>query len=450
MASTSSAVNLPASVVPTTEHKFFWGVTGVPLDPILGVQIAYNADLLPDAPTGPGSVFKLNLGVGTYRGADGKPFVLDVVRKVEKELAQGELTGHIDKDYLPVDGLKQFQTASAQLLLGEGYDSAKNRIVAMQTLSGTGALRLGASLLAKLMPRTIYLPTPSYRNHKSMFPNSGCTVAYYRYLKPSGVLDFEGMCEDLRLAPPGSVILLHMCAHNPSGIDPSQEQWRQLAEVIENCRHYTFFDCAYQGFASGDVDLDAYPPRYFLSRGMQFMAAHSYSKNMSLYAERVGALYVVCADAQIASHLLSHAKQIARAAYSNPPAHGARIAARVLTNPQYRAEWLLEVKGMVDRIDAVRRQLYEMLVAKGTPGDWSILLRQRGLFSLLPLSGEQVETLKNKWHIYMCFDGRTNLAGLSAISIGYFANALDEVVRQEKVNALRISGGLLTAVTSHH
>lgn len=401
------------------------------------MTLSFNAD-----PTS----FKLNLGVGTYRGNDGRPMVLNVVKKVEKELAEAELKCQLDKDYLPVDGLKQFTTASAQLLLGDGYESIKNKICVIQTLSGTGALRLGASLISKLMPRTVYLPIPSYRNHKTLFPHGGCSINYYRYLAKDGYLDFDGMCEDLRLAPPGSVILLHMCAHNPSGIDPTPEQWEKLAAVIQDCRHYPFFDCAYQGFASGDVAVDAFAPRYFLSRGMQFMAAHSYSKNMSLYSERVGCLYVHCANEKIASNLLAQAKLIVRGAYSNPPAHGARIAAAVLSNPKYREEWLLEVKGMVDRIVGVRKKLFDMLLNLETPGDWSILLRQKGLFSLLPLTEQQVDVLKTTYHIYMCFDGRTNLAGLGEHSVEYFARSLDAVVRASTdQSGLRISGGILTA-----
>eukprot|EP01105_Mastigella_eilhardi_P018806 TRINITY_DN4383_c0_g1_i1.p1 TRINITY_DN4383_c0_g1~~TRINITY_DN4383_c0_g1_i1.p1 ORF type:complete len:431 (-),score=93.65 TRINITY_DN4383_c0_g1_i1:43-1335(-) len=428
--------------------EFFHGVNAVPLDPILGIQILYNDDPLPDQPVD-GRPFKLNLGVGTYRGSDGKPMVLEVVKKVERELADSELHEKVNKDYLPVEGLAQFRTESAKLLLGEeGYESNKDRMMLIQTLSGTGALRMGASLITKFMPRTVYLPLPSYRNHKTIFTHGGDPIAYYRYLKPTGELDLQGMLEDLRVIPPGSVVLLHMCAHNPSGIDPNKEEWTKIADVIQECHHLAFFDCAYLGFASGDVCDDAFPPRLFLSRGMQFMAALSYSKNMSLYSERVGLLCAVTANETIAHNLLSQAKHIARGAYSNPPSHGARIAAAILTNPQYKAQWLAEVRTMVERIQKVRKCLYELLVEYHAPGDWSLVTKQRGLFSLLPITEEQVLRLRSEHHIYMCLDGRSNLAGLADDYVGHFAKALAAIVGTVQGGQLRISRGHFTIASS--
>lgn len=277
-------------------------VEQAPPDLVLGITEAFKSDPSPD---------KLNLGVGAYRTEELKPYVLSVVRKAEERM----LAANENKEYLAIEGLPAFRAATAELLLGSASPAlAAGRVATLQALSGTGSLAVGAQFLAQFMPgATVYISNPTWPNHKNIFALAGVKWETYRYFDPASVgLDFEGMLADIRAAPAGSVILLHGCAHNPTGIDPTKEQWAQIADAVEEKGHFAFFDVAYQGFATGSLDEDAYAPRYFESRGLEFMVAQSYSKNLGLYGERVGALNVVAADAATAGRVLSQLKRLAR------------------------------------------------------------------------------------------------------------------------------------------
>ncbi|GFR46635.1 hypothetical protein Agub_g8246 [Astrephomene gubernaculifera] len=401
----------------TWEH-----VAQAPPDPIIGVTDAWRADTDPR---------KLNLGVGAYRTEDGKPFVLQAVREAERQLSADPAE---NKEYLPISGLPEFCRLSRGLALGPtSVAIQEGRVATVQALSGTGALRVGAEFLSTHLPpahpRIVYLPNPTWGNHKTIFAKAGFQVREYRYFDPaSRGLDFAGMTADLASAPPGSVLLLHACAHNPTGVDPDAEQWGRLLELTREGRLLPFFDMAYQGFASGDVDADAAAVRRFAEAGLELVLAQSFAKNMGLYGERAGALSVVTRSKEVAARVESQLKLVIRPMYSNPPKHGAAIAARVMGDPGLCALWKEELRGMAERIKAMRAALYDALQQRGVAGDWSFVLRQIGMFSFTGLTRPQCEQLVSKWHIHLTLDGRISMAGLSAASAPYLAEAIADVV----------------------
>ncbi|KAI3891428.1 hypothetical protein MKX03_020710 [Papaver bracteatum] len=393
----------------------FEGVTMAPPDPILGVSEAFKADTDPK---------KLNLGVGAYRTEELQPKVLDVVKKAENlMLERGE-----NKEYLPIEGLAAFNKATAELLLGaDNPILQQGRVATIQGLSGTGSLRLAGAFIERYFPGAkVLISSPTWGNHKNIFNDSRVPWSEYRYYDPKTVgLDFDGMIADIKAAPEGTFVLLHGCAHNPTGIDPTPEQWEKIADVIQEKNHIPFFDVAYQGFASGSLDQDASSVRLFAARGMEVFVAQSYSKNLGLYAERVGAINVICSSSDVATRVKSQLKRIARPMYSNPPVHGARIVANVVGDPTLFNEWKVEMEAMAGRIKGVRQKLYDSLSAKDKSGkDWSFILKQIGMFSFTGLNKAQSDNMTDKWHIYMTKDGRISLAGLSLAKCEYLADAI--------------------------
>ena len=372
---------------------------------------------------------KVNLAVGAYRTHEGKPWVLPVVRKVEKSLAADDLQNH---EYLPVLGLDAFSQAATSILLG--VDSpviAQGRAFGIQTLSGTGALRVAAEFLSRILHYdTFYYSRPTWENHKLVFISGGFKKACeYTYWNPTTrSIDIEGMLKDLGDAPENSVIIFHACAHNPTGCDPTPEQWMKLADVIEKKRLFPLFDSAYQGFASGDLDKDAYSVRLFAKRGIEFMCTQSFAKNFGLYNERVGNLVVVMSDTKEIAQTKSQLTLIVRGMYSNPPNHGARIVATVLRNPDLFKDWTGHIAEMSGRIKEMRKSLYERLIRLGTPGSWEHITEQIGMFSYTGLSERQVEHLINHYHIYMLRSARINMCGLNELNLDYVANAMYETV----------------------
>ncbi|CAK9227492.1 unnamed protein product [Sphagnum troendelagicum] len=397
----------------------FEHIQQAPEDPILGVTVAFNKDPSP---------MKVNLGVGAYRTEEGKPLVLNVVRQAEERLLADRTQ---NKEYQPITGVAQFNKLSAQLILGANSVAIKeNRVTTVQALSGTGALRVGAEFLAKHYGKpVIYVPVPTWGNHNKIFPLGGVPVKPYHYYDPkTRGLDYQGMIDDLRAAPVGAVVLLHACAHNPTGVDPTEEQWEGIRKVIRSKQQLPFFDCAYQGFASGSLDTDAHAVRSFVADGGECLIAQSYAKNMGLYGERIGALSIVCRSAAVASRVDSQLKLVIRPMYSSPPAHGALIAASILGDRDLFADWTVELKAMADRIISMRHQLYDTLKARGTPGDWTHILKQIGMFTFTGLNPEQVQFMTREYHIYMTLDGRISMAGLSTKTIPHLADAINATV----------------------
>ncbi|PAV22568.1 glutamic oxaloacetic transaminase AAT1 [Pyrrhoderma noxium] len=391
-----------------------------PPDPILGVTEAFKADKDPR---------KINLGVGAYRDGDGKPYVLPSVKKAEEILSSSQP----DKEYLPITGLPEFTKNAAKLAYSaESKPLLENRVAITQSISGTGALRIGGAFLGRFYPdvKTIYLPVPSWGNHTPIFRDSGLEVKGYRYFDKKTVgLDFAGLKEDLLNAPEKSVVLLHACAHNPTGIDPTVEQWKEISDIVKEKKLFPFFDMAYQGFASGSTARDAFAVRHFVEEGHQIALSQSFAKNMGLYGERVGAFSLITADPEEKARVDSQLKIVIRPMYSNPPVHGARIANTILSSPELYSQWEGEVKGMADRIISMREKLFDILVDLQTPGEWGHIKSQIGMFSFTGLTQPQTKALAEKAHIYMTADGRISMAGLNAKNIEYFAESVSNAVK---------------------
>ncbi|OCB90373.1 glutamic oxaloacetic transaminase AAT1 [Sanghuangporus baumii] len=416
----STVARIPRSRVVLRALSTWSAVPAGPPDPILGVTEAFKADT---------DQRKINLGVGAYRDDAGKPYVLPSVKRAEQILSSSVL----DKEYLPITGLPEFTKNAAKLAYGgESKPLVSNSIAVTQSISGTGALRIGGAFLARFYPHTkvIYLPVPSWGNHTPIFRDSGLEVKGYRYFDKKTVgLDFAGLKEDLQNAPEQSIVLLHACAHNPTGIDPTPEQWKEISDIVKDKKLFPFFDMAYQGFASGSTGRDAFAVRHFVSQGHQIALAQSFAKNMGLYGERVGAFSLITADPEEKARVDSQLKIVIRPMYSNPPLHGARIANTILSSQELYSQWEGEVKGMADRIISMRDKLYDTLVGLNTPGEWGHIKSQIGIFT--GLTQPQTKALAERAHIYMTSDGRISMAGLNAKNIEYFAESVSKAVKGE-------------------
>jgi len=377
---------------------------------------------------------KVSLGVGAYRTDDGKPWVLPVVKKAELKLADQVEKEEINHEYLPVLGLESFSSAATGMLMGADHPAiAEGRAFGVQCLSGTGALRVGAEFLARILGyRTFYFSDPTWGNHGLIFKNAGFTeVKKYRYWdKDNKAFDFTGMMEDLEAAPENSVIILHAVAHNPTGIDPTQEQWCKIADLMERKNLFPFLDCAYQGFASGCLDTDAWTLRYFASRGFELFCAQSFAKNYGLYNERAGNLTVLLKSADLVANFKSQITLVVRAMYSNPPAHGARIVDTVLKDPALFQEWRDCIKIMANRIIAMRQALRERLEKLGTPGTWNHITDQIGMFSFTGLTPEMCQFLTHEKHVYLLKSGRISMCGVNPGNIDYVAESICEAVKK--------------------
>lgn len=399
----------------------WWGAVQMgPPDVILGVTEAYKRDTNPK---------KINLGVGAYRDDGGKPFVLPSVRQAEKRIMEKQL----DHEYSPISGTAEFCKHSISLALGEDSQHVANgQNATVQAISGTGALRIGGAFLNGFFPgsKDIYLPTPSWGNHGPIFRHSGLNVKAYRYYQPSTCgFDFQGALEDLSKIPERSVVLLHACAHNPTGVDPRPEQWAEMSAVMKKRNLFPFFDMAYQGFASGDVAKDAFAVRAFLKDGHQIALAQSYAKNMGLYGERAGAFSLVCTDKDEAARTMSQIKILIRPMYSNPPIHGARLVTEILGDGSLKQQWLGDVKLMADRIISVRSKLQDNLKKLGSSRNWQHITDQIGMFCFTGMDQKQCERLTKEFSVYLTKDGRISMAGVTSKNVDYLAEAIHAVTK---------------------
>ncbi|NEL79140.1 MAG: aspartate/tyrosine/aromatic aminotransferase, partial [Xanthomonas perforans] len=371
---------------------------------------AYNADSRPN---------KVNLGVGIYYDENGRIPLLRAVHKIEQQLALDAKP----RGYLPIDGLAAYDKATQELLFGaESALVASGRVATSQTVGGSGALRVGADLLKKLLPTsTIAISNPSWENHRAVFGAAGFEVVDYTYFDAaSHGLNFDGMLADLAKLEPGTVVLLHACCHNPTGADLSKEQWKQVAGLLKERNLFPFVDIAYQGFDKG-IEADAYAVRLLAAEGIDsYVVASSYSKSFSLYGERVGALSVVSATAAEAKAVQSQVKRIIRTIYSSPSTHGAALVAGVLTSPELRDLWEQELTEMRERIHALRAGLVAKLATLGAP-EFEFIQRQAGMFSYSGLTRTQVDRLREEFAIYAVGTGRICVAALSQRNLDYVA-----------------------------
>ena len=400
--------------------SLFGAVDLAPRDPILGITEAFNADANPR---------KVNLGVGVYCDDNGKVPLLDCVKRAEREMTDKAAP----RSYLPIDGIPAYDKAVQTMLLGADNEIVPlGRAVTVQALGGTGGLKIGADFLRKFSPAAVVgISNPSWENHRALFEAAGFQVVTYPYYDPATHgLDFGGMRAALESMAPGTIVVLHASCHNPTGVDPTPEQWDEILTIVRTRALVPFLDNAYQGFADG-IEEDAAVIRKFAASPGPLFISSSYSKSFSLYGERVGACTVVTQDKEESARVLSQLKRVVRANYSNPPTHGGEIVARVLTNPELREIWEIELGGMRERIKQMREALVAKLGMMAPDYDFDFVLEQRGMFSYSGLNVLQVHRLREEFSIYAVDTGRICVAALNSKNIEYVAEAMGTVLRSQ-------------------
>ena len=395
----------------------FDSLTPAPADPILGLTEAFKKDPNPK---------KVNLGVGVYVDDNGRTPVLESVKGAESALLKSEAS----KSYLGIAGDAAYGKCVQSLIFGADHPAVSDaRARTAHTPGGTGALRVGAEFLRMVNPDAkVWVSAPTWANHHGIFASAGFRTHEYPYYQAaSRSLDFEGMRGALEAVPAGDVVLLHVCCHNPTGVDPTIEQWEQIARMAEDKGWVPFFDFAYQGFGAGtETDRAALAP--FASAGVEFLVASSFSKNFGLYCERVGALTLTAKDGEAAEAALSHVKVVIRRMYSNPPGHGGRIVTHIMGDAALKALWEKELAAMRERINGVRAMFVKSLHARNVPMDFDFIQHQRGMFSFSGLTDHQVKFLKEKKAIYMVGGGRMNVAGITASNVDYVCDSIAEAL----------------------
>ncbi|WP_210514717.1 amino acid aminotransferase [Pantoea ananatis] len=395
----------------------FESISAAPADPILGLADLFRADDRPN---------KINLGIGVYKDETGKTPVLTSVKKAEQYLLEHETS----KNYLSIDGLPDFAHCTQELLFGQGNALiAAGRARTAQTPGGTGALRVAADFLStQTSVKRVWVSNPSWPNHKNVFNAAGLEVCEYQYYDAANhTLDFDGMLASLKEVKAGDVVLFHGCCHNPTGIDPTAEQWQQLAQLSLANGWLPLFDFAYQGFARG-LEEDAEGLRIFAASHQELIVASSYSKNFGLYNERVGAITLVAGDAATADTAFSQVKYTIRANYSNPPSHGAAVVATILGNDALRTIWQQELSDMRQRIQRMRQLFVNTLADKGAQQDFSFIIKQNGMFSFSGLTKDHVIRLREEFGVYAVNSGRVNVAGMTPDNMSALCEAIVAVL----------------------
>lgn len=394
----------------------FSKIDQAPIDPILGITEAFLKDPNPK---------KVNLGVGVYQNDEGKYAKLKVVMKAEQVL-----TVDAPASYLPIDGLKDFNNDTQQLIFGSDCPRVQSEsVVTVQTPGGTGAVRLGADLLKRFFQdSSVYISDPSWENHRSIFEAVGFKVQTYPYYDGQNLkVNFTGCIQTLSTAPKNSIILLHAACHNPTGYDFSHEEWQEVLSICKQRELIPFLDFAYQGLGDG-INEDAYAPRLFAKSGLPFLVSYSFSKSFGLYSERVGSLNIVTGNSDEAKKTLSHIKRVVRTLYSSPPSHGARIVRAVLSSPALRSEWEEELGTMRERIKSMRESFKNALSAKILGRDFNFITSQKGMFSYSGLPREAIIQLREKKSIYAIESGRICVAALNLGNLDYVVDGISQVL----------------------
>ncbi|GAB3760828.1 aspartate/tyrosine/aromatic aminotransferase [Ramlibacter monticola] len=397
--------------------SLFNAVEMAPRDPILGLTEQYVADPNPR---------KVNLGVGVYYDDNGKLPLLQCVQKAEEKM----MAAHAARGYLPIDGIAAYDAAIKNLVFGADSEPVKaGRVATVQALGGTGGLKIGADFLHKLDPAAkVLISDPSWENHRGIFRDAGFTVETYPYYDAERKgINMDGMLTALSTAEAGTVVVLHACCHNPTGYDLTPAQWDQVVAAVQSRKLVAFLDMAYQGFAQGIAE-DGIAVQKFLASGLDFFVSTSFSKSLSLYGERVGALSVLCQSAEEAGRVLSQLKIVIRTNYSNPPTHGGQVAATILNTPELRALWEQELAAMRVRIKQMRTAIVEKLKAAGVQRDFSFIAHQVGMFSYSGLTKDQMVRLRNEFGVYGIDSGRICVAALNSKNIDYVAECIAKVV----------------------
>jgi aromatic-amino-acid transaminase len=397
--------------------SIFARVEPAPRDPILGLIEAFNHDTRPQ---------KVNLGVGVYFTEEGRIPVLRAVAEAERRRAAEPAA----RGYLPIEGIAAYDAATQKLILGADSPLiGQGRVITAQALGGTGALRIGADLLRRVLPDSrVAISEPSWENHRAIFEAAGFTVVTYPYYNADTQgLDFSGMLSGLRALPARTIVTLHACCHNPTGVDLTPDQWRQVVDVVKQADLVPFLDIAYQGFGEG-IEPDGAAVRLFADAGLTFLVASSFSKSFSLYGERVGALTIVDQSQDESARVLSQLKRVIRANYSTPPTHGGMVVVTVLNTPELRAAWEAELGEMRSRIKSMRRHLAQGLAARTKKRDFSFIERQNGMFSYTGLTADQVQRLREEFGIYAVSTGRICVAALNSKNVDYVADSIAKVL----------------------
>ena len=395
----------------------FESISPAPPDAILGLTDAFKADPNPD---------KINLGVGVYMDDGGTTPILESVKQAEQRLLERETT----KSYLPISGAPAYAKGVQGLLFGEDHPwLAAGRVKTAQTPGGTGGLRVGGDFLKKFRPEaTVWVSAPTWANHKAIFTASGFRIKEYPYYNPETMgLDFEAMVTALEAVPATDIVLLHVCCHNPTGVDPTPAQWARLADVAATKGWMPFFDFAYQGFGTS-VEADRAPLLTFAEKNLEFGVASSCSKNFGLYNERTGAFSLAARSAAAAEAAFSHVKTAIRSNYSNPPRHVGAIVETILADAELRRLWISELDAMRERIHSLRSDLVDGLSRRGVDRDFSFIRHQQGMFSFSGLQEEQVKTLREQHSIYIVGGGRINVAGITSAALDRLCDAIASVL----------------------
>jgi len=388
-----------------------------PPDPILGLTEAFRNDSNPD---------KINLAVGVYKDAVGNTPILNCIKEAERRLFDVETA----KGYLGIDGLPEYCRQVRELLFGADHEIiANDRAATIQSPGGTGALRIAADFLHRKFPQaSIWCSKPTWANHGNVFNAAGVTVKVYDYIDQAGTgLDFDALMTSLAQIPSGDAVCLHACCHNPTGIDPTAAQWKEIGDIVYQRGLLPLVDFAYHGFGHG-LEEDARAVRELCRPGAELLICNSFSKNFGLYGERVGGLTIVAENTVAATAALSHAKSCVRANYSNPPKHGALAVSTVLADAELRSQWEVELAEMRDRINGMRHLFVETMKQKAPQRDFSFITRQLGMFSFSGLTPVQVDELRNKHSIYIVGSGRINVAGMTRSNMDRLCEAIASVL----------------------
>uniref|UniRef100_A0A481MQI8 aspartate transaminase n=1 Tax=Nipponaphis monzeni TaxID=196483 RepID=A0A481MQI8_9HEMI len=382
------------------------------------------------------SLKKIDLIIGVYRSEDGDLYLLPVVKKAQQMVLEETL----NHNYLSIRGIDEFTKAACTLILGDIEKQWNDEtIFGFQCIGGAGALKIGADFLHQFMEcTTVYFSDPTWVNHEPTFKSSGFkNIRKYRYFKKeSKSLDIEGIWEDLSNAPENSVVILQVCGHNPTCVDPTKEQWKKIAKIIKEQKLIPFFDIAYQGFASGDLIEDAWVIRYFFQEGIDFICAQSFSKIFTMYNERVGNLMFSMKPSSEIDVIKSNVSKIVRCMYSNPPNHGTKTILKILTNSELYNEWSNSFTIMVSRIKTIRIDFRKALEDLGAPGKWNYITDHGGMFILLNFTSNQLEYFQQFYHIYVSPPGRLNVTGLNTNNIDYIAKAVTETLKKSEKNII--------------
>jgi len=397
--------------------SMFTSVSMAPRDPILGLNEEFASSQHPN---------KVNLGVGVYFDDNGKLPLLQCVQEAEKKL----MSTPSARGYLPIDGIVAYDNAVKSLVFGANSQAVQSaRVATVQGLGGTGGLKIGADFLKKLLPHAkVLISDPSWENHRALFTQAGFEVDTYGYYDAhQRGIDFGAMIHSLEQAAPATIVVLHACCHNPTGYDITSEQWGKVIDTIKSKNLTAFLDMAYQGFGQG-IEEDGAIVGRFVQAGLNFLVSTSFSKSFSLYGERVGALSVLCEDAQEAQRVLSQLKIMIRTNYSNPPIHGGAVVAEVLNTPALRQIWEKELAEMRVRIKSMRQKLVDGLKAAGVKTDMSFITEQVGMFSYSGLSKEQMVRLRNEFGVFGTDSGRMCVAALNSKNIDHVCKSIANVL----------------------